>query len=563
VARAAGVPCIAGFCVDLLYWKKPRDRWLTRLLTKVVDGTVANCEACRQVAIAEHGAAPDSVAIIPNGVDLSRFAALADYSPSAHVGHERRVGMIANLRPVKNIPLLIRAASQLTSSHPDLRFEIAGEGQLRGELESLIGDLAHGDRVRLLGTVSDIPAFLDGLDVAVLCSNSEGAPNAIMEYMAAGRPIVVTDVGGNREMMNAGGLANLLRVAYPTCAGQPTAGVSMSGILDTAISRVLGSVSRDRYESDDAWQQAKPIDPRGGPQAHSIHVRTDLDWVMFRLTTAADVVIETRGKSGDTQMSLYRASTTDLAQPELSAPIESDDNDGLGSFSLIVRSGDHALGAGTYWVKVDEAGHNAVIAGYTLSVTALEPGDVLLTQGKDGVSAAIRWGESRELGVAFADTFSHSAIYVGNGKVAEMLPCGFALTPLAQRYAESNRVDVLRDKSIGGLGATVVDAAMHYASTPYAFVQLGVFGMAALNPGKPQRVENSLVFAAYKALEAGPRRMSCSELVARAFADASLAIHVKLWPTLARIKSQNADFALDFTSPTMLSLSRDFQRLNA
>ena len=201
VARAAGVPCIAGFCVDLGYWKKPRDRWLTRLLSKLVDGTVANCKACRQVAIAEERAAPDSVAIIPNGVDLSRFAALAEYNPSANEGKERRVGMIANLRPVKNVPLLIRAAGQLASNHPDVRFEIAGEGQLRGELESLIGELGLQDRVLLHGTVPDIPAFLAGLDVAVLCSNSEGAPNAIMEYMAAGRPIVVTDVGGNREMI--------------------------------------------------------------------------------------------------------------------------------------------------------------------------------------------------------------------------------------------------------------------------------------------------------------------------------------------------------------------------
>jgi len=57
--------------------------------------------------------------------------------------------------------------------------------------------------------------------------------------------------------------------------------------------------------------------------------------------------------------------------------------------------------------------------------------------------------------------------------------------------------------------------------------------------------------------------MICSELVARAFDDASLPIDVKLWPTLAKIGNQGKDFRMDFTSPTMLSLSPDLERLNA
>ena len=59
------------------------------------------------------------------------------------------------------------------------------------------------DRFQLLGTVTDIPAFLAELDIAVLCSQTEGAPNAIMEYMVAGLPIVATAVGGNAEMIQA------------------------------------------------------------------------------------------------------------------------------------------------------------------------------------------------------------------------------------------------------------------------------------------------------------------------------------------------------------------------
>jgi hypothetical protein len=313
----------------------------------------------------------------------------------------------------------------------------------------------------------------------------------------------------------------------------------------------------DNFEPDNTPQTAQPIGVNAGPQTHTVNVANDVDWARFELTAAADVVIETRGAAGDTRMWLYGADPN-------AAPIEFDNNDGVGNFSVIVRSGAKALAAGTYYVKVDEAGQNALIGNYTLSVTALEPGDVLLTQGKGGLDKGIRLGEALELNVAFAETFSHAAIYVGDGKVAEMLGTGFAVTPLSKRYAESQRVDILRDREITTpeQRAAVVNAAMAYAGTPYAFTQIAVFARAVLSPGNPHRVENSLPYAAYQSRDSGPRRMICSELVAQAFDDAALPIDVKLWPTLNPI-SDTKKFRMDFTSSTMLALSPDLNRLNA
>ena len=208
VARLAGVPCVVRFCVNMGYWMNPLDRWLGKIYTRLVDATVANCEACRQAVIADQGTPPESVVIIPNGVDLSRFngRGLSQFSRSENGTVPlptalQRVGIVANLRPVKNLELFIRAAGRLVPSHPNVQFEIAGEGDLHGRLEGLIESLGLRDHVKLLGSVSDIPAFLSSLNVAVLCSHSEGSPNAIMEYMAAGLPSVVTDVGGNRELI--------------------------------------------------------------------------------------------------------------------------------------------------------------------------------------------------------------------------------------------------------------------------------------------------------------------------------------------------------------------------
>ena len=199
--KLARVPCAARSRLDIGFWVKPIDRWLGRACSRVLDRTLTNCEACRQSVIADEHAAPESVVVIPNGVVLDRFKHIPEPQATASHGATRRVGVVANLSPMKNHELLVRAAEMLATAHPGLQYQLAGEGDLRPELEHLIKTLGLHDRFRLLGSVTDIPAFLSGLDVAVLCSRTEGAPNAIMEYMAAARPIVATAVGGVEELV--------------------------------------------------------------------------------------------------------------------------------------------------------------------------------------------------------------------------------------------------------------------------------------------------------------------------------------------------------------------------
>lgn len=314
----------------------------------------------------------------------------------------------------------------------------------------------------------------------------------------------------------------------------------------------------DPYEPDDTPQQAGAIGVDAGPQTHSLHAGTDVDWLRFTLGAAADVVVETRGAAGDTQMWLFAAADT-------ATPIAFDDDSGAGSFARIVCLGESALAAGDYYLKITEAGADEPIASYTISVTALQPGDVLLVQGTGGISAATRWGESRELGVPITATFSHAALYVGNSQVAEMIATGYALSPVADTFAHAELVDIHRHRDIGQFGNAVAQVARSYAGTPYAYTQYAVLGLAALNPGRPDRILSSVVYAAYRRLDLGTKRMICSELVARAFAeaDASLALDVTLWPTMQAIGNTSEDFRMDFTTPTMLSLSPDLRRLNA
>lgn len=198
VARWAGVRKVIRVRNNLGYWLTRRHRLLHRVVGTCVDLTLTNSEAGRQALVAE-GVPTERIAVLENGVDVERFTAAAP-----RFGEEIRIGTVANLRPVKGLDLLIHAAHKLLKNHPNLRFEIAGEGPQRAELQSLIQELGIAGQFRLKGAVADVPTFLASLDVAVLPSRSEGMSNALLEYMAAGRPIVATRVGANEQLLRDG-----------------------------------------------------------------------------------------------------------------------------------------------------------------------------------------------------------------------------------------------------------------------------------------------------------------------------------------------------------------------
>jgi glycosyltransferase involved in cell wall biosynthesis len=93
----------------------------------------------------------------------------------------------------------LRAAKRVSENVPDATFIIAGEGELMEATQELAESLGIADRTFFIGRCQDVGAVLSISDVCVLSSRSEGFSNAILEYMAAGRPVVATDVGGARE----------------------------------------------------------------------------------------------------------------------------------------------------------------------------------------------------------------------------------------------------------------------------------------------------------------------------------------------------------------------------
>src|SRR5438552_253758 len=162
LARASGIRRVVRVRNNLGHWLTPKHRWLGRVMAGLADVTLTNCEPARRAILDAEGGDARKVAVLENGVDLARFTALP--LPQRRGPHVV-VGAVANLRPVKGIDVLIRAAARVVAEHPYARFRVAGQGEQRPELERLIGELSLGNRFDLIGPMADVPAVLAGVDV--------------------------------------------------------------------------------------------------------------------------------------------------------------------------------------------------------------------------------------------------------------------------------------------------------------------------------------------------------------------------------------------------------------
>lgn len=169
-------------------------RALLRRLVLARSSLVLPSRSLQRIALEVWRLPASRVRYVPNGIDLTRFAAPLPRPPDA----PPVIGTVATLRPEKNLPRLLRAFAALPAP---ARLVIAGDGPERAGLEALAESLGLGQRVRFAGHVSDLPPLYAGFDVFALSSDTEQMPLAVMEAMAAGLPIAATDVGDVRDML--------------------------------------------------------------------------------------------------------------------------------------------------------------------------------------------------------------------------------------------------------------------------------------------------------------------------------------------------------------------------
>lgn len=203
-AARAGVPNIVHEHAVLKV--KPQHYLIDRLLRNKTDAAIAVSEYVREFMIKSRSIPADRIRVIGNGIDITRFRP----PPAEEILNVRRelgipigakiIGTVTRFRAEKGNEYLIRAFQQIRSEFDDAVLVIIGEGPDGKALHELAESLGIGDYVHWLGFRKDVNTLMPIFDVHVIPSFTEGFPLALAEGMAVGNAMVVTEVGGMREI---------------------------------------------------------------------------------------------------------------------------------------------------------------------------------------------------------------------------------------------------------------------------------------------------------------------------------------------------------------------------
>lgn len=215
-ARLAGVPCIIASIRDMGAYMTTAQQRVQKFMCRFADRVVVNAGAIRDWLVGQ-GYEPEKIAVIRNGLDLSRYGARSDglalrrefWIPP----HVPLVVMLSRINPQKGIDQFLEAAAIIRRRCPKAHFLVVGEAFIntdgvfrpdeayRSELQQRAVKLGISDHTRFTGMRSDVTEILGAAAVSVLPSFSEGISNTLLESMAAGAPVVATRVGGTPEII--------------------------------------------------------------------------------------------------------------------------------------------------------------------------------------------------------------------------------------------------------------------------------------------------------------------------------------------------------------------------
>lgn len=214
------------------------------------DAVVANAGSVREFTASHYGVPAERIRVVRNGVDLQAYAPAGareavrgewGIPPDAVV-----VGTLGRLSAEKNVELFVDLAAGLAREFPGLRGVVIGDGPRRPSVEAAVSRAGLDGRVILAGARADVPRVLAALDLFVTASDTEGLPNAAMEAMAAGLPVVATDAGGTREVVAEGVTGRVV----PPGRLVPLLEASRPLVRDAALRRRMGEAGRARIASE-------------------------------------------------------------------------------------------------------------------------------------------------------------------------------------------------------------------------------------------------------------------------------------------------------------------------
>ncbi len=225
--------------------------WLHRRMTAVI----ANSKRVALELITHENCAPEKVGLIYNGADLSGIAA-AQPQKSSDGKATLTLIIVANLIPYKGHADLVAALGEIANRLPR-RWQLLCVGRDEGLGEALryqADGLGLTDNIHFLGQRSDVPQLLKEADIGILCSHQEGFSNAVIEGLAAGLPMVVTDVGGNAEAVTHGETGLVVPPHDPTTLGEAILALALDPVRRARMGAAAQADARRRFSIETCVQ---------------------------------------------------------------------------------------------------------------------------------------------------------------------------------------------------------------------------------------------------------------------------------------------------------------------
>jgi glycosyltransferase involved in cell wall biosynthesis len=248
---------------NTISWRRDMGFWYDRKLLKWINFVnrftkriLVNSRSIKESVIENEKFPAERIDIIYNGIDVSEIAAQKAVPLTGKIDglgkEDRIVGIVGNFnRKVKRFDLFIQAAAVVAAQCERVKFLIVGGGKLERDLRELAHRLGVADHLNFVGKKDNVIPYVKNFSVGVLTSDSEGLPNALLEYMACGVASVATDVGGNRELIQSGKTGVLVPGGDP----QALARAIIALLDDRPYRERLGYNARAHVNRHFAWEQ--------------------------------------------------------------------------------------------------------------------------------------------------------------------------------------------------------------------------------------------------------------------------------------------------------------------